>query len=100
MLHMGPCQGSALGSDRWWAVIQYCGEERQQRFVVGVVVRRWYCGILALWKLCGFVGLIVHFLWSVNIRSGMGVLEVQDGAVVGMARRLPSSLASSPLRIL
>ena len=60
--------------------------------------------ILALWKLCGFCGivcgLLVDFQWPVNARSGMEVLEAQDGAVMGVARLLPSGQASGPLRIL
>ena len=26
-LHMGPCMDSALCSDRWWVVIQYCASD-------------------------------------------------------------------------
>ena len=60
--------------------------------------------ILALWKLCGFCGivcgLLVDFRLPVNTLLEMGVLKAQDGAVVGVVRLLPSSLASGPLRIL
>ena len=54
---------------------------------------------LALWKVCGFCG-IVNFWWPISTLLEMGVLEAQDGAVVGVFRLLPSGLASGPLRIL
>ena len=60
--------------------------------------------ILAMWKLCGFCGIVyglpVDFRWPVNTLLEMGVLEAQDGAVVGVVRLLSSGLASGPLRIL
>ena len=60
--------------------------------------------LLALWKLCGFCGIVcglpVDFRWPVDTLLEMGVLEAQDGAVVGVVRLLPSGLASGPLRIL
>ena len=40
------------------------------------------------------------FLWPVNTLLEMGVLEAEDGAVMGMVRLLFSGLASSLLRIL
>ena len=60
--------------------------------------------ILAMWKLCGFCGIAyglpVDFWWPVNISLRMGVLEAQDGVVVGVVCPLPSGLASGLLRIL
>ena len=60
--------------------------------------------ILALWKLCGFCGIVCglpeDFQWPVNTSLRMGVLEVQDGVGVGVVWSLPSSLASGPLRTL
>ena len=60
--------------------------------------------ILALWKLCGFCGIVcglpVDFWWQVNTLLEMGVLEAQDGAVVVVVRLLPPSLASGPLTII
>ena len=50
-----------------------------------------------------FVGLLVGFRWTFGGQPTllrMGVLEAQDGAVVGVVWPLPSSLASDPLRIL
>ena len=44
-------------------------------------------------------GLPVDFQWPVNTRLRMGVLEAQDGVVVGVVWPLPSSLASDPLRV-
>ena len=58
----------------------------------------WPCGSCVV-----FVGLLVGFLWisgPVNTLLEMGVLEAQGGAVVGVVRLLPSSLACSPLTIL
>ena len=46
---------------------------------------------------------IVGFRWFSGGQSTlleMGVLEAEDGAVVGVVRLLPSSLVSGPLRIL
>ena len=40
------------------------------------------CIRLALWKLCGFVGLLIGFQWPVNTWLKMGVLEAQDGVDV------------------
>ena len=60
--------------------------------------------ILALWKLCGFCGIVCglpeDFRCPVNTSIRMGVLEVQDGVVVGVVWSLPSGLASGPLRTL
>ena len=39
------------------------------------------------------VALLVDFRWSLNISLRMTVLEVQDGAIVGVS---PFSLASGP----
>ena len=47
-----------------------------------------------------FVGLFVGFRWPVNTLLEMGVLEAQEGAVVGVVRLLSSGLASGPLTIL
>ena len=45
-------------------------------------------------------GLLVDFRWPVNTLLEMGVLEAEDGAIVGVVRLLLSGLASGPLRIL
>ena len=45
-------------------------------------------------------GLPEDFRWPVNSSLSMGVLETQDGVVVGVVWSLPSGLASSPLRTL
>ena len=50
----------------------------------------------AVWVVCivEFVGLwVVDFWWPVNTLLEMGVLEAEDGAVMGVVRLLPSSLA-------
>ena len=45
-------------------------------------------------------GLPVDFQWPVDILLEMGVLEAQEGAVMGVVIPLPSGLASGPLGIL
>ena len=44
--------------------------------------------------------LFVGFRWPVNTILRMGVLEAQDGVVVGVVWPLPSGLASCLMRIL
>ena len=59
--------------------------------VVGIVIDVLVC----LFRLCCIIGivcgLLVGFQWSVEISWRMGLLEEQDGAVVGMFLPLPSS---------
>ena len=56
--------------------------------------------ILALCKLCGFCGIVCglleDFQWPVNTSLRKGILEAQDGVVVGVVCPLPSG----PLRTL
>ena len=60
--------------------------------------------LLVLTRLCCIIGIVcglpVGFRWSVEISWRMGLLEEQDGAVVGVFLPLPSGPASGPLSIL
>ena len=65
----------------------------------GKAAKSFVC-ILALWMQRGFsgivCGLLEDFWWPVNTQLRMGVLEVQDGAAVGVAWSFPSGLAFGP----
>ena len=67
----------------WWNVIDVIASL--------LVLTRLFC-IIAI--VCG---LLVGFRWSVEISWRMGLLEEQDGAVVGVFLPLPSGPASSIL---
>ena len=60
------------------------------------------CVHFGLGKLCSFCGIAsglpVVFRWPANTLLRMGILEAQDGVVVGVVWFLPSGLASGPLR--
>ena len=77
--------------------------------VGGVVKRSWWSCVHfgfveAVWFLWDCLwasgGLPEDFRWPVNTSLRRGVLEAQDGVVVGVVWPLPSGLASGPLRTL
>ena len=51
-------------------------------------------------RLLCICGLMVGFWWSVKFSWRMGILEQEDGTVVGVYWPLPSGLASDPLTLL
>ena len=67
---------------------------------VGGAVKRSCVCILALWKLCGFCGIVCGLQVASQHFIKNGVLEAQDGVVVGVVWPLLSDLASGPLRTL
>ena len=75
-----------------WKVID-CVEALEVGCVMGCSGMLWIL-------LCAFWCAVLHCLWTSSgqskIFTGMGVLEQQDGAIVGVFWPLPSSLSSSP----
>ena len=86
------------------ALLTHSVNHRPQRLLVWQNSHEGFVCILALWKLCGCCGIVcglpVDSQWPVNTRLGMGVLEAQDGDVLGVDRLLPFGLSSGPIRIL
>ena len=122
LLLVGEVRGEAMAvtEENTSAIVWRVGpEERQQRCEVCMIVRRWCCsahtgnevsycvgGVVerscvhfghvgAVWFCEIACGLPVDFWYPVNTWLRMGVLETQDGLVVGVVWPLPSG----PLRV-